>query len=311
MAHNIDHHSLQQFNSIEFIARQVVEGFITGMHKSPFHGFSVEFAEHRSYNTGESTKNIDWKLYGRTDKLFVKKFEEETNLRCQFIIDASSSMYYPKDFDAHKNKFNKISFSAYAAGALIYLLKKQRDATGVSIFTDKIELHTKAKSSSVHHKILFHELEKLINTNAYSKKIKTKTGEALHQLADKIHKRSLVVVFSDMVETEADTKEMFSALQHMKHNKHEVILFHVVDQAKEYDFEFKNRPYRFIDLESDKEIKLKPYQVRDQYIHTLKNYENELRLKCMQYKIDFVKADINEGFIPILQSYLIKRKNLY
>lgn len=311
MPNTLDHLSLQQFSRLELIARQVVEGFITGMHKSPFHGFSVEFAEHRSYNTGESTKNIDWKLYGRTDKLFVKKYEEETNLRCQFIIDASSSMYYPREFDLSKEQFNKISFAAYAAGALIYLLKTQRDATGLSIFTDELKLHTKARSSNVHHKILFHELEKIIQEREATDKQKTRTGEILHQLAEKIHKRSLIIIFSDMMETECNSNEMFSALQHLKHNKHEVILFHVVDKNKEYNFDFKNHPYRFIDMETDKEIKLKPYQVRDAYIKALSDYEKELKLKCMQYKIDFVEADINKGFIPILQSYLIKRKKLF
>ena len=156
MSFNIDIQKLQQYSKLELIAKQVVEGFITGLHKSPFHGFSVEFAEHRLYNTGESTRHIDWKLYGRTDKLFVKRYEEETNLRCQLIIDASSSMYFP-EIEYNSDKFNKIKFSVYAAAALMNLLKKQRDAVGLSIFSDKLTLHTSTKSSLVHHKILTHE----------------------------------------------------------------------------------------------------------------------------------------------------------
>ncbi len=158
MQESIHQHKLQQFSHLELIAKQVVEGFITGLHKSPFHGFSVEFAEHRLYNTGESTKNIDWKLYGRTDKIFVKRYEEETNLRCQIIIDNSSSMYFPIE----KDKQNKITFSVYCAAAMIQLLKVQRDAAGLSTFSEKIELHTQAKSSPVHYKMLFNELEKLL-----------------------------------------------------------------------------------------------------------------------------------------------------
>src|SRR5688572_19981865 len=152
----INQQEVQQISHLELIAQQVVEGFITGLHKSPFHGFSVEFAEHRLYNTGDSIKNIDWKLYGRTDKLFVKRFEEETNLRCQIVLDVSSSMYYPE------KDFNKLLFSVYSAASLMYLFKKQRDAFGLSCFSDKLELSTPAKSTAIHQKYLFSELEKLM-----------------------------------------------------------------------------------------------------------------------------------------------------
>src|SRR5215212_6069566 len=157
----INQQEVQQLSHLELLAKQVVEGFITGMHKSPFHGFSVEFAEHRLYNKGESTKHIDWKLYGRTDKLFIKRYEEETNLRCQLIIDDSSSMYFPVpdksslSFGESKSGLNKITFSVYCAAAMIELLKRQRDAVGLSIFSEKVEVHTPAKSSSLHHKMLY------------------------------------------------------------------------------------------------------------------------------------------------------------
>lgn len=309
MANRLNHYQLQRFSNLELIARQVVEGFITGMHKSPFHGFSVEFAEHRIYNTGESTKHIDWKLYARTDKLFVKRFEEETNLRCQLIIDNSSSMHYPLQAELSKGRHNKITFSAYAAGALIYLLKKQRDALGLSVFSNNLELHTKARSSAVHQKRLFHELEKLLEPRKTPKT--THAGEVLHQLAENIHKRSLVIIFSDMMETHTKQDELFSALQHLKHKKHEVILFHVKDKSKESEFHFANKPYRFVDVETQNEIKLRPAEVRKHYIKAMQDYEKQLKIKCMQYQVEFVEADINEGFEPILQSYLIKRKKLY
>jgi uncharacterized protein (DUF58 family) len=311
VAYSIDQNRIQQFGSLEFIAKQVVEGFITGLHKSPFHGFSVEFAEHRLYNTGESTKHIDWKLYGRTDKLFVKRYEEETNLRCQIVIDNSSSMYFPVKNNPSFDDPNKITFSIYAAAALMSLLKKQRDAVGLSLFSDQVELHTRAKSTTVHQKYLYTELEKQLKPIEIDVYRKTFATEALHEIAEKIHKRSLVVIFSDMFETGGKPDELFSALQHLRHNKHEVVLFHVVDQAKEIDFDFDNKPYKFIDMESGKELKLHPNEVKEQYIKSVQGFKNELKLRCGQYQIDFVEADINKGFKQILLPYLLKREKLY
>jgi len=287
----------------------VVEGFITGLHKSPFHGFSVEFAEHRLYNKGESTRHIDWKLYGRTDKLFIKRYEEETNLRCQIIIDNSSSMYFPVP-DGKSAKDNKITFSVYCAAALIELLKRQRDAVGLSTFSDNVEVQTGARSSSLHHKMLYHELEKMIQPRKADEHKKTSAVKALHQIAEAIHKRSLVIIFSDMMDSQADSDELFSALQHLKHNKHEVILFHVTDKQKEQDFEFENRPYRFIDMETGEEVKLHPNEIKETYLKEMSDYKKELMLKCGQYKIDFVEADINLGFDQVLMPYLVKRTKM-
>lgn len=307
MSFNIDLHQIQQYTKLELLAKQVVEGFITGLHKSPFHGFSVEFAEHRLYNNGESTRHVDWKLYGRTDKLFLKRYEEETNLRCQLVIDASSSMYFP-EIDYNSDQFNKLKFSIYASAALMNLLKRQRDAVGLSIFSDKLDVHTPSKSSTVHHKYLYHELEKLINQPNVNRS--TFAIKSLHTIADSVHKRSLVIVFSDMMENTGSHDELFSALQHLKHNKHEVILFHTIDKDKEVDFNFENRPYQFIDLESGEEIKLHPNEVKENYVEQISKQTNELKLKCLQYGIEFVEVDINQGFHQILLAYLIKRKKM-
>lgn len=307
MSFNIDLHQIQQYSKLELLAKQVVEGFITGLHKSPFHGFSVEFAEHRLYNNGESTRHVDWKLYGRTDKLFLKRYEEETNLRCQLVIDASSSMYFP-EIDYNSDQFNKLKFSIYASAALMNLLKRQRDAVGLSIFSDKLDVHTPSKSSTVHHKYLYHELEKLINQPNVNRS--TFAIKSLHTIADSVHKRSLVIVFSDMMENTGGHDELFSALQHLKHNKHEVILFHTIDKDKEVDFNFENRPYQFIDLESGEEIKLHPNEVKENYLEQISKQTNELKLKCLQYGIEFVEVDINQGFHQILLAYLIKRKKM-
>ncbi len=294
---------------LDLFARQVVEGFITGLHKSPFHGFSVEFAEHRLYNTGEPTRHIDWRLYGRTDKLFVKRFEEETNLRCQLVIDNSSSMHYPP---AEKGKLavqNKITFSVYAAASLMYLLKIQRDAAGLTIFSDRIQVHTPARSTAVHHKLMMHRLEEILNDSG--ERHSTQVAAALHEIAEKIHRRSMVIIFSDMFENSPDVNPLFDALQHLRYNKHEVILFHVVDRKKEEEFDFENRPYRFEDVETAEVVKVHPHQVRQSYVQAMQAYKKELMLRCAQYRIDFADADIHRGFNQVLMTYLVKRARLY
>ena len=290
------------------IAKEVVEGFITGLHKSPFHGFSVEFAEHRLYNTGESTRHIDWKLYGRTDKMFVKRFEEETNVRCQLVIDASSSMHYPLDA---KDGLNKLRFSVYAAASLIHLLKKQRDAFGLSVFNDDVKVQTRARSSNVHQKHLFSELEALMSDHQPLNN-KSAAARSLHQIAEAVHKRSLVVIFSDMLEnSNSDQEEIWAALQHLRHNKHEVVIFHVVDRSTEIDLDFENAPHRFIDLETGEELKLNPMEVRDAYKKAMNDFEKELKLRCGQNRIDLVEADISKGYRQVLLPYLLKRKKMY
>lgn len=305
----IDYQKIQAFGHLELIAKQVVEGFITGLHKSPFHGFSVEFAEHRIYNPGESTKHIDWKLYARSEKLFVKKYEEETNLRCQLVIDSSSSMYYP-DLDPEvPGALNKIKFSIYCASAIMLLLKKQRDGVGVSVFSEDLDLHTSCKSSNVHHKTLYQELENLLKEPKETKK--TSTVKALHRIAERVHKRSLVVIFSDMMDNSDQRDDLFSALQHLRHNKHEIVLFHVVDKEKELNFNFENRPYRFIDSESGEEIKVHPQEVKQRYIDAISKHKAALKLRCGQFNIDYVEADINLGFKQVLLPYLVKRQKMF
>ncbi len=299
---NIDLKKVKEFGNIELLARQLVEGFITGMHKSPYHGFSVEFAEHRLYNTGESTKYIDWKAYAKTDRLYSKRFEEETNLRCHLVIDNSSSMYYPVESKG------KVTFSILSAAALAYLLQKQRDAVGIFSFSDKIELQTQIKSTSSHLHKLFISLEKMLDETPQTKK--TSVAPVLHEIAEKIHKRSLVIIFSDMFQNTIDNQEIFTALQHLKHNKHEVLLFHVTDILTELNFDFEERPYEFQDMESGEKLKLQPSQIKDLYQQRMKEYYQALRLKCGQFKIDYVEADINKNFDQVLSAFLIKRTKM-
>ena len=304
-----DIEQFHQFDNLGLIAREVVEGFITGLHRSPFHGFSVEFAEHRQYNQGESTKHIDWKLFARTDKLFVKQYEEETNLRCQLVIDTSSSMLFPY-FKGKKHLENKLAFSVYTAAALIYLLRKQRDAVGLTLFSDEIEFQTSPRISSVNAELMFGKLSELIQPeNAHLRKT-TNTTDVLHQIAENIHKRSLVVIFSDMIDSQK-TEELFSALQHLRYNKHEVLLFHVTDHNQEREFQFSNRPHKFVDLETGQVVKFNPWEVKNHYVSTVKSYFNDLKVKCGQYQIDLAEADINKNFSEVLLAYLVKRKRLF
>lgn len=301
-------HELGKIQNLELLARQVVEGFLIGLHKSPFHGFSVEFAEHRLYNPGESTRFIDWKVYARTDRVYVKKFEEETNLRCQVVVDASSSMYFPEAKESQSG-LRKIDFACTAAASIMHLLKKQRDSFGLTIFSDHIEEQTEVKSSSIHNKLLLGHLETVINRNPGKKK--TSAAACLHEVAEKIHRRSMVVIFSDMFENMSsdseEYKSLFSALQHLKHNKHEVILFHILDKSKEMEFDFVNRPYRFIDLETGEQLKLNPNQVKEFYVKQMQEFYQELKLRCGQYKIDLAETDVNQGFRQVLLPYLMKR----
>lgn len=298
-------------NNIEFFARQVVEGFITGKHKSPYHGFSVEFAEHRLYNSGESTRHIDWKLFARSDKLFVKRFEEETNLRCQLILDTSSSMYYPNFDKITFDKPNKILFSVYASAVLMNIFKKQRDAVGISTFSDEIETHILAKSSNRHHQLIYHELENILSINTKLNNRKTSTVSALHEIADRINQRSLVFMFTDMISDDNDLEKIFDAIKHLKHKKHEIVLFYVSDVPSEHLLEFDNKPYNFIDVESGESIKLNPSHYKEDYLKRVGDFLDQLRLKCLQYKIDLVEVDINKGYDQIITSYLLKRQKMF
>lgn len=295
---------INHFENLDFLAKQVVEGFITGLHKSPYHGFSIEFSEHRLYNEGESTRHIDWKVYAKTDRLYVKRFEEETNLRCHLVVDASNSMYYPEAAE-----ISKINFSIFGAACLAYLVQKQRDGFGLTYFSDRIEYQSDTKSSSGHLNLVLQELNKL------SKKSKTSTSQSnitstLEHLANTLHRRSLVVLFSDMFDSSDRSDELFKALLHLKHRKHEVIIFHVQDKTTETDFNFENRPYTFVDVETGEKLKIMPEQYRENFHKTNTAYMMDVKMKCEQFKITFVDIDINEGWDKLMLSFLVKRAKM-
>ncbi len=297
----------RRFDKLDIIARQVVEGFIIGLHKSPYHGFSVEFAEYRSYNPGDSIRDVDWKAYAKTKKMYVKKHEEETNLRCQVIIDISSSMRYPET--TSKVQLNKLEYSCVSAAALSYMLRKQRDAMGLTLVSDKIEVHTPAKTNAAHHQMIQNYLYQTLQNRSLNP-LSTDLSVCLHQVAELIHKRSLVFVFSDFLEKPDQTEKIFSAIQHLRHYKNEVVVFHVHHKKDETDFEFENRPYQFIDLESGESVRLLPHEVKSFYREKISDHHKKVKSKFIQYGIDWVDADIQQDFKTILQTYLIKRRRM-
>lgn len=297
---------ISSFQHLELLANQVVEGFISGMHKSPFHGFSAEFAEHKVYNVGESTKHIDWKLFAKTDRLYTKRFEEETNLRCHIIIDNSSSMHYPK-LKSGQNFFeNKIGFSVLASAVLMNLLKKQRDAVGLSVFSDRYEYYAPEKGSDRHHRMILNALERLVEQPSIKKN--TDTIAFLHQIAEKIHRRSMIILFTDLFQT-GNEEALFNALQHLKHNKHKVVLFHVVDNKTELNFDFDNAPRKFVDVETGEEVVIFADNVKEEYEKEMKSYFKKLALTCSQNRIKYIPVSVNESFEKILLTYLVEKQN--
>ncbi|MEM6342592.1 MAG: DUF58 domain-containing protein [Bacteroidota bacterium] len=292
-----------RLKNIEIKAKLIVEGFITGMHKSPYHGFSVEFAEHRPYNAGESLKNIDWKVFGKTNKLYSKKFEEETNLRCQVVLDVSDSMRYPQ------KGMTKLEYGAYLAAALQYLMIGQRDAAGMTLFDESIQFSAPPKSKYSWLVPIFKKLEEVVaSTELFTRK--TATAKVLHEIAMKFHRRSFVVLITDLFNQQEDSDELFKALQHLRHEKHEVLVFHLLDRPTEEDFDFPNRPVILKDLESGEKIEVSPHQIRDQYQSLMRKFKARFKQKCYEFKIDFIEVDIQQAYDKVLTDYLVKRRSI-
>lgn len=299
---------IARFEQLELLANQIVEGFISGMHKSPFHGFSAEFAEHKIYNPGESTKHIDWKLFAKTDRLYTKRYEEETNLRCHLILDNSSSMHYPILKSNQPFYENKIGFSVLASAVLMRLLKKQRDAVGLSIYSDTYEYYAPEKGSDRHHRMILNKLEQVLEKNNSTKQ--TDTVTYLHQIAENIHRRSMVVLFTDLFHSQASESgdQIFKALQHLKHNKHKVVVFHVYDKKTELDFNFDAAPRKFIDVESGEEINLFAAHTQESYQQMANNYFKKIEANCLQYQIKYIPVSVDEKFEKIMTTYLVEKQ---
>lgn len=300
---------INRYKTLDFFARQVVEGFITGRHRSPLHGFSVEFSDYRQYNAGESTRNIDWRLYGRTDRLYVKQFQEETNLRCQLVIDHSASMLFPLEGQGDIEHPNKLTFSVYATAVLIELLHRQRDAFGLTLLSDGIDLQTPCRSNTIHQQHLLAHLDSLLQPVHTSQRAMraTSLAESLHLLAEQMHRRSLVVLFTDAFVRDDEQEPLLDALRHLRHNRHEVILFHTFHRDRELLLDYDKRPMRFVDLETGRTLRLNPAELAQQYGDLMLRQQADLQQRAMQYRIDYIPVDVAQGFHQVLLPFLLKR----
>ena len=280
-------------NSISMKAKLVVEGYIIGQHRSPYHGFSVEFAEHRSYEPGDEVKHIDWKLYGKTNRLYVKRFEEETNLRAHLILDTSKSMTYAS------GKVTKLDYGSYLLAALSYLMISQQDAAGVVLFDEKIRSFIPPKSTPSHLNTLLNTLD--VKQPGNDTKIET----VLHEMADRINKRGLVVIISDLLD---DPKSILNGLKHFRHKKQEVILFHILDR-NELEFDFDSRT-KFIDMESGAEITTDPWHIKTDYKNLILDLQKYYKSQCRHNNIDYVSLFTDDNLDKGLSEYFNKRQKL-
>ena len=280
-------------NSISMKAKLVVEGYIIGQHRSPYHGFSVEFSEHRSYEPGDEVKHIDWKLYGKTNRLYVKRYEEETNLRAHLILDTSKSMSYTS------SKVSKLDYGSYLLAALSYLMISQQDAAGVVLFDEKIRSFIPPKSTPSHLNTLLNVLDAPKPGND------TKIESVLHQMAERINKRGLVIIISDLLD---EPKNVFKGLKHFRHRKQEVILFHILDR-NELEFEFENRT-KFVDMESGEEITTDPWHIKNDYKNLILDVQKYYRRNCRLNKIDYVPLYTDDSLDKGLSEYFNKRQRL-
>ncbi len=285
---------VSKLSGMEIKARLVVEGFIAGLHKSPYHGFSVEFAEHRQYMPGDPLKNVDWKVYGKTDRFFIKEFEEETNLKAYILMDTSGSMGYGSD------GINKLEYGCYLSAALSYLMLKQRDSVGLVLFDQKINKYIPPKSALRSHlHVILQELDKLMPSQT------TNISIALHEMAERIKRRGLIILISDLFD---DPDKVINGLKHFRHKKHEVIVFHVLD-PRERTFAFPELAI-FKDLETNEELMTSPWQIKKEYIDRFQALISKYTLQCRESLIDYVLLDTSVSFDYALFSYLSKRQRL-
>jgi len=284
---------VSKLSSIELKARLVVEGFIVGLHRSPYHGFSVEFAEHRQYMPGDDFRHIDWKVYGKSDRFFIKQFEEETNLKAYILLDASNSMGYKSD------GISKLEYGSYLAASLSYLMLRQQDAPGLLVYDEKIRSYIPPKGARSHINPILRQLSNTLPSNM------TDASVAFHELADRVKRRGLIIVISDLLD---DPEKMLLGLKHFRHRQHEVIVFHILDPY-ERNFAYKSEA-RFKDMETGKELLTDPWQIRGDYISRLGDYLDRISKSCRDSHIDYHLLDTSVPFDRALFGYLAKRSKL-
>lgn len=283
--------TIAKLGNIELKARLVVEGFITGMHKSPYHGFSVEFSQHRQYRPGDEIRFVDWRVYGRSGRYYVKEFEEETNLRSMLVIDTSASMRF-----ASQGNISKFEYSCYLAAAMAMLMIQQRDAVGLTLYNNQIQSFLPSNSKPSYISQILSTLENATPSD------ETGTAKALEVLAERIKRRGLVILFSDFFDTQ---ESIIEALRHLRHKRHEVLLFHILD-PREIDFNF-GATATFIDLETNEKMVTQPHQIRKSYENTMKNFIDELRKECIHHNVDYNLITTDVPFDKALLDYVLKR----
>lgn len=293
---------ISKLKGMELKARLVVEGFIAGLHRSPYHGFSVEFAEHRQYMPGDPVRNIDWKVFAKSDRYYIKEFEEETNLKAYLLLDTSGSMGYSSQDQSPevKSRITKLEYASYLAAALSYLMLLQRDSVGLVTYADKIKRYIPPKAKRDHLHVLLRELDGALPEKT------TNTATALHEMAERIKRRGLIILLSDLFD---DPDRVLSGLKHFRHRKHEVILFHILDPL-ERTFAFPGEAV-FKDMETGEEITTLPWQIKRDYQARLKTLTDRYLYECRKSQIDYQQLDTATPFDKALLAYLIKRGRLY
>ena len=281
--------------NLELIAKFIVEGFLVGLHKSPYHGFSVEFSEHRQYMPGDNIRDIDWKVYGRTNRFYIKQYEEETNLKAYLILDISGSMGYAS------KKISKIQYATYLAAALSYLLIKQRDAVGLATFSNKIYRFLPPKSTSGYLQFILKELNEI-----KLERQTTNVSETLHELAEKIKRRGLIILLTEFLYE--DPEKILQGLKHFRHYDHEILVFNILDPQDKF-FDFK-QDVTFVDMETGEKVKTQPFFLRERYRRHIDDFYNNLQKECLNFQIDFQNIITDEPFDKALIRYMLKRKKM-
>ena len=299
----LDPVAVSQLGTMELRARFIVEGFMTGLHRSPYHGFSVEFAEHRPYHPGDELRHVDWKVYAKTDRYYIKQYEEETNLRHYVVLDTSASMHYKGQAE-----LSKLEYGAYLAAGLHHLMLQQRDATGLMAFDETVHTVRPPSAAPNHRRTLLKTLDALTRRDAAG--TQTNAASALNEVAERIGRRSLVVVITDLFENVGAHDDLLQALRRLRHRGHEVIVFHVLEGATERQFQFPDRPMLFRDVETGTEQMVHPAQLREHYAEAAAHFMERFRRACLEHNIDFATLDTQTSYREALLAYLNKRQRL-
>lgn len=297
---------ITQLAPLEMKARHIVEGFITGIHKSPYYGFSVEFAEHRPYNAGDELRHVDWKVYGKSERFYVKQFEEETNLRCYVLLDISSSMRFK-----YYSEWDKLRYGTHLSAALIHLMSKQRDACGLVTFDQEVVEFIPPKAALSHIRLLYSKLEQFIGEpDAKPIMRKTASADVLHELADRLGKRSMVMIITDLFENTKQNEALIESLKHLRHKKHDIILFNINEKRVERDLDLPDKKFVLTDMETGAKMDVMPVQLREIYKKKMAEHVQQFKVACSEHQIDFFEIDTQEPFDRSLLAFLNRRRRI-